>query len=122
MTNATQPGAADAGVLQDDLRDMLQALGMNDGAQAKSPHEVFQEALTEMKRRLAADAGAVAWLVEWDEGGDHVHQFHLNEEAARLVKWNVESYINKRENVAVTPLYASPTGRTPTLTSNGNAR
>jgi hypothetical protein len=57
----------------------------------------------------AADAGAVAWQVEWDEGGEHVRQFYPNEEAARLVKWNVESYINKRENVIVTPLYASPT-------------
>lgn len=53
----TRPDAADGtdanGVLQNDLREMLQALGMNDGAQPFSPHEVFQRALIEMKLRLA---------------------------------------------------------------------
>lgn len=42
-----------AGVLQDDLRELLQALGMPDGARPQSPHEVFQEALTVLRARLA---------------------------------------------------------------------
>ncbi len=32
-------------VLQDDLRDMLRALGMSDSARAQSPHEVFRECI-----------------------------------------------------------------------------
>ena len=56
-------------LLQDDLKDMLRALGMFDGAQPKSPHQVFKQAIAEMKRQLAAqpqnDRGAVAdWSVE----------------------------------------------------------
>jgi hypothetical protein len=55
--NSIQPLRDDTtdetGVLQNDLREMLQALGMDDGAQPRSPHEVFQSALTEMKRQLA---------------------------------------------------------------------
>lgn len=51
---------SDESVLQDDLREMLQALGMSDGAQAKSPHQVFKEALGEMKRQLAAGKRSAA--------------------------------------------------------------
>jgi hypothetical protein len=47
---ASEPDETD--VLQNDLREMLQALGMNDGAQPRSPHEVFQSALVEMKKQL----------------------------------------------------------------------
>jgi hypothetical protein len=43
----------DTDVMHDDLREMLQSLGMDDGAQPRSPHEVFQTALTEMKRQLS---------------------------------------------------------------------
>lgn len=55
--------------LQNDLAEMLRALGMSDAAQPKSPHEVFQSALAEMKRQLAnasAEARlreALAWTV-----------------------------------------------------------
>ncbi|MCX7322200.1 MAG: hypothetical protein NT113_22910 [Hyphomicrobiales bacterium] len=45
---------ADADDLQEDLRQMLEALGMSDHARPYSPHRVFQEALNEMKRQLAA--------------------------------------------------------------------
>ena len=40
-------------LLQDDLREMLRALGIFDGAQPKSSHQVFQESIAEMKRQLA---------------------------------------------------------------------
>lgn len=43
---------ADADDLQEDLRQMLEALGMSDHARPYSPHRVFQEALTEMKLQL----------------------------------------------------------------------
>lgn len=47
------PVAANASAeLQNDLGEMLRALGMSDAAQPKSPHEVFQSALAEMKRQL----------------------------------------------------------------------
>lgn len=46
---------ADADDLQEDLRQMLEALGMSNHARPYSPHRVFQEALTEMKRRLVID-------------------------------------------------------------------
>ena len=36
-------------VLQNDLRDLLDALGMPSGAQPRSPHEVFRDALMRMK-------------------------------------------------------------------------
>jgi hypothetical protein len=42
----------DDSVLQEDLREMLQALGMPDYARSQSPHDVFQDALAEMKRQL----------------------------------------------------------------------
>jgi hypothetical protein len=48
----------DSGVLQDDLRELLQLLGMSDAAQPRSPHEVFQSALQELRRILSpAHAG-----------------------------------------------------------------
>lgn len=42
----------DADDVQEDLRQMLEALGMPDHARPYSPHRVFQEALTEMKLQL----------------------------------------------------------------------
>lgn len=45
---------ADADDLQEDLRQMLEALGMSAHARPYSPHRVFQEALNEMKRQLVA--------------------------------------------------------------------
>lgn len=43
----------DSGVLQDDLRDLLRALGLPDGARPQSPHEVFRECIEEVKRLKA---------------------------------------------------------------------
>lgn len=40
----------DSGVLQDDLRDMLQALGLPDCARPQSPHEVFRLCIAEVQR------------------------------------------------------------------------
>lgn len=39
-------------VLQNDLRELMGLLGMSDHARPQLPHEVFQEALAELKRRL----------------------------------------------------------------------
>lgn len=44
---------ADTDALQADLRELLTLLGMGDHARAASPHEVFQEALAVLKKRLA---------------------------------------------------------------------
>lgn len=49
----------DNGILQDDLRRMLEALGLPSGARPCSPHEVFQTALSEMKRRLAGSSNEI---------------------------------------------------------------
>lgn len=49
--------------LQNDLGEMLRALGMSDAAQPKSPHEVFQSAIAEMKRQIV-NASAEARLRE----------------------------------------------------------
>lgn len=60
---------ADADDLQEDLRQMLEALGMSDHARPYSPHRVFQEALNEMKRQLAAvprSAAIAAEPVLWE--------------------------------------------------------
>ena len=47
-------GAGDnAGVMQDDLRQLLDLLGLPSGAQSRSPHAVFQEALAVLRRRIA---------------------------------------------------------------------
>lgn len=60
------PVAADASaVLQNDLGEMLRALGMSDAAQPKSPHEVFQSALAEMKRHLANASAEARVLPDW---------------------------------------------------------
>jgi hypothetical protein len=59
-----KPAPVDANAsaeLQNDLGEMLRALGMSDAAQPKSPHEVFQSAIAEMKRQLA-NASAEARL------------------------------------------------------------
>lgn len=40
----------DSSVLQDDLRDMLRALGMSDAARPNSPHEVFRECIATAER------------------------------------------------------------------------
>lgn len=42
------------GVLQDDLRELLQLLGLPDSASPRSPHEVFQHALSVLRERLTA--------------------------------------------------------------------
>ncbi|WP_425909018.1 hypothetical protein [Nitrobacter sp. TKz-YC02] len=47
--------------LQNDLSEMLRALGMSDAAQPRSPHDVFQSAISEMKRQIA-NASAEARL------------------------------------------------------------
>lgn len=50
--------ASDA-VMQSDLRELLVALDMGDHARPQSPHEVFQEALAEVRRvkaKIAIDA------------------------------------------------------------------
>ncbi|KQT08542.1 hypothetical protein ASG40_11735 [Methylobacterium sp. Leaf399] len=46
----------DADTLQADLSELLAMLGMGDHARPQSPHEVFQEALTELRKRLAPRA------------------------------------------------------------------
>ena len=47
-------GAGDnAGVMQDDLRQLLDLLGLPSGAQSRSPHAVFQEALAVLRPRIA---------------------------------------------------------------------
>jgi hypothetical protein len=48
-----EPSANASAELQNYLGEMLRALGMSDAAQPKSPHEVFQSAIAEMKRQLA---------------------------------------------------------------------
>jgi hypothetical protein len=53
-------------MIQDDLRDLLRALGMFDGARPQSPHEVMREAIAkveEIRRRLANhfDAETDVW-------------------------------------------------------------
>lgn len=58
--NASEPYESSE-AFQNCLGEMLRALGMFDGAQAKSPHDVFQSAIAEMKRRLA-NASAEARL------------------------------------------------------------
>ena len=55
---------ADADDLQEDLRQMLEALGMSAHARPYSPHRVFQEALNEMKRQLVAVPRSAASTVE----------------------------------------------------------
>lgn len=57
---------ADADDLQEDLRQMLEALGMSAHARPYSPHRVFQEALNEMKRQLVAVPRSAA-ISEWQE-------------------------------------------------------
>lgn len=42
----------DSGVLQDDLRQLLELLGLPTHARPQSPHEVFQEALGVLRKRL----------------------------------------------------------------------
>jgi hypothetical protein len=59
----SEPSANASAELQNDLSEMLRALGMSDAAQPRSPHEVFQSAIAEMKRRLA-NASAEARLRE----------------------------------------------------------
>lgn len=44
---------SESSVLQDDLRDMLRALGLPDSAQPRSPHEVFRDCIEEVKRLKA---------------------------------------------------------------------
>ena len=44
---------ANGGALQDDLRDMLIALGLPDHARPQSPHEVFRKCIDEVKRLRA---------------------------------------------------------------------
>jgi hypothetical protein len=39
----------DTSALQDDLRDMLRALGLPDGARPQSPHEIFRECIEAVK-------------------------------------------------------------------------
>jgi hypothetical protein len=46
----------DSEVLQNDLQEMLQALGMFDGARPQSPHTVFQECLAEVRRLKGIEA------------------------------------------------------------------
>lgn len=43
-------------LMQDDIGDLLRALGMFDGARSQSPHEVMREAIArveQIRRRLA---------------------------------------------------------------------
>ncbi len=54
----------DSQILQDDLRDMLCALGMGDHARPQSPHEVFRECIARASRHRAA-------LTEIGEMGPH---------------------------------------------------
>ena len=44
-------------LMHDDLRDLLDALGMFSGARPQAPHEVMREAIAEVTRRVAADGG-----------------------------------------------------------------
>jgi hypothetical protein len=44
----------DTDVLQDDLRDLLRALGKYDSARAQSPHQVFRECIADVGRLRAA--------------------------------------------------------------------
>lgn len=69
----------------------------------------------EARAALTAALGdAVAWMVEWDEGGEHVRQFYKDEDTANLVKWNVRSYkVGVADPAKVTPLYA------PSVTRHG---
>lgn len=41
-------------ILQDDLRDLLRALGMSDAARAQSPHEVFRECISAVEQLRAS--------------------------------------------------------------------
>lgn len=51
------PGPKDErSILQNDLRDMLRALGLPDSARPQSPHEVFRECIEEVKRIAAPGA------------------------------------------------------------------
>lgn len=45
--------ANDSGIAQSDLAELLNVLGMGDHARPQSPHEVFQEALGVLRKRLA---------------------------------------------------------------------
>lgn len=40
----------ESSVLQDDLRDMLRALGLPDAARPQSPHAVFRECIAEVEK------------------------------------------------------------------------
>jgi hypothetical protein len=44
---------SESSVLQDDLAELLRALGMSDAAQPRSPHHVMQDAIAEIRRRSA---------------------------------------------------------------------
>lgn len=48
-----QAEATDSSVLQNDLRDMLRALGKDDGARPQSPHQVFRECIDHVERLKA---------------------------------------------------------------------
>lgn len=62
------------GVLQDDLGELLRLLGMPGHARPQSPHDVFQEALAELRRRLtpspveARADGVREALQRWRDG------------------------------------------------------
>lgn len=53
------PDLDDSDILQNDLRELLDVLGMPSGAQPRSPHKVFQDALAEVKR-LASQSNWVS--------------------------------------------------------------
>lgn len=68
--------ATDPAVLQADLRDLLNALGMGDHARPQSPHEVFQGCVAEVRRRLARIEELEAALIAFMEEEFRVAQNH----------------------------------------------
>jgi hypothetical protein len=51
-------------VAQDDLAELLGILGMGDHARPQSPHEVFQEALGVLRKRLASSVAVEPLIAE----------------------------------------------------------
>lgn len=53
----------DSDTLQNDLADLLRALGLQDHARPQSPHEVFRECIEKVKRLRTAEAGLRADVI-----------------------------------------------------------